>query len=973
MVCVSNCDSLSTPTSTSNVTPTSSYTPTTNITPTGTSGVTTSSGVVSSSPAAPIPTSTPPTPTTLPDFEYSSNRLKNNATIDKIQQDFENNYIKANNRLSAEGGAIYNGGTIGEIIDSNFKGNYAESFNYFAYGGAIYNSGVINKIENSIFIDNYARYGGAIYNNGTIGEIINTTFSENCSNSSGAALINEGKIDKIADSTFASNYVIDNYASGGAIHNAYKRTIGEIIDSTFSGNYVKSVDGYHVEGGAIYNSGTINTIDSIFFENKAEALGSDTNGPTGFAQGGAINNSNYIGSIKGEFTSNSVVAGHISEGGAIYNNGRIDKIIDSTFENNHASSIVGYSYGGAVRNSSGIAEIINSSFIGNYAESTKDIAQGGAIYSYTDLNITADNGIVEFKDNYTSSNGEIDDNAIYLGNKDATLKFNLKDYGKIYLADNVRGAQGYKVSITGDSTGIFYLQNDIYDANLTLGGFTLNTINNEIHNYNFNNLTIANDINMAVDVDLANSTMDRLTAASYGNHVGNINVVGMNILSDSNNEITQILFAETGLKDNVVYAGLELPNEGYQTSFYTPIYKYNAVYDNKDDGGYFVFTKGDKIYVPAPGGGNTDNNTGDSTGGTTGGDIIGGGTTGGGTISSGNSSDAFNPAVLGGATSAAVGAIGTINQTINNSFHSVDTFMNLPSFDRISIKNQNRYAFNMADDTMNLGRFSPLYQPQDEQVGIWIKPYATFENVPLKNGPKVNNIAYGTLVGFDTELKELSHGWDRVWTGYIGYNGASQHFTGVDSTQNGGLLGGTLTLYKGNFFNATTLNIGASVAENQTMYGTDNLTMLMSGIANKCGYNLEFKDGKFILQPNLVLGYSFVNTFDYTNAAGLKIDNKPLHYIQISPGVKFIGNLKNGWQPYASVSMMWNLMGESNSTANGVKLPEMSIKPYVQYGVGVQKRIKDNFTAYGQAMIQNGGRNGVSLSAGFKWAIGKKK
>ena len=48
----------------------------------------------------------------------------------------------------------------------------------------------------------------------------------------------------------------------------------------------------------------------------------------------------------------------------------------------------------------------------------------------------------------------------------------------------------------------------------------------------------------------------------------------------------------------------------------------------------------------------------------------------------------------------------------------------------------------------------------------------------------------------------------------------------------------------------------------------------------------------------------------------------------------------------------------------------MSIKPYVQYGVGVQKRIKDHFMAYGQAMIQNGGRNGVSLTAGFRWALG---
>ena len=70
--------------------------------------------------------------------------------------------------------------------------------------------------------------------------------------------------------------------------------------------------------------------------------------------------------------------------------------------------------------------------------------------------------------------------------------------------------------------------------------------------------------------------------------------------------------------------------------------------------------------------------------------------------------------------------------------------------------------------------------------------------------------------------------------------------------------------------------------------------------------------------------------------------------------------------------MVWNLLGESKVRANNVMLPEMSIKPYVQYGIGVQKICKDRFTAYGQAMITNGGRNGVSLTGGFRWALGKE-
>ena len=122
----------------------------------------------------------------------------------------------------------------------------------------------------------------------------------------------------------------------------------------------------------------------------------------------------------------------------------------------------------------------------------------------------------------------------------------------------------------------------------------------------------------------------------------------------------------------------------------------------------------------------------------------------------------------------------------------------------------------------------------------------------------------------------------------------------------------------------------------------------------------------------MLISYTFVNTFDYTNAAGLRIESDPLHAIQLAPGIKFIMNTKNGWQPYIGVDMVWNLLDKSEVRANDVRLPEMSIKPYVQYGIGVQKLIKDRFVAYGQAMMHNGGRNGISLTAGFRWKIGKE-
>ena len=314
---------------------------------------------------------------------------------------------------------------------------------------------------------------------------------------------------------------------------------------------------------------------------------------------------------------------------------------------------------------------------------------------------------------------------------------------------------------------------------------------------------------------------------------------------------------------------------------------------------------------------------------------------------------------------ATVGVLGTMNQTMNYSFKNASDFMNLPYRERIVIRDKNKYAISQFEK-----QYSPYFN-REEYGNSWVKTYATFENVGLKNGPRVSNIAYGTLVGFDTELESIKGGWDRVFTGYIGYNGASQRYSGVDSFQNGGLLGGTMTLYKGNFFNATTVSVGASISDSRTMYGSEDFVMLYSGVGNKTGYNIELKEGKCIIQPTILLAYSFINAFDYTNAAGVRVENDSLHALQIAPGVKIIGNTKTGWQPYLGVSMVWNAMGKTDVVAGGMKLPSMSIKPYVQYGVGVQKRVKDNFMAFGQAMVQNGGRNGISLTAGFRWNFGR--
>ena len=593
---------------------------------------------------------------------------------------------------------------------------------------------------------------------------------------------------------------------------------------------------------------------------------------------------------------------------------------------------------------------INTSFVNNSAVSETGEAKGGAIYANTDLTIKADNGTSLFKGN--TANGE--SNAIYLDNANKTLTLETVNSGTIQFDDKIDGQTGYKVKITGDDEKSQVVFNNNVDnavvnsenvtvtlnnnetfknSDFTINSGTINLINNNTQQQYAKSFNITGPINLNLDADLAAKSMDRLPENTTVSESGKINVNNINLLSDATQDITQILFAHDSYKDKVDHIGpSELSTATQTTQLFAPIYKYNVSYNPED--GMFTFVRG----AGAPS----------------------------------NSFEAFNPAVVAPTVATQAGAYTTQLQTFNYAFQHADTFMNIPYLERVSIINANKYALSPTADATDVGTFSPLLT-KSKDPGFWVKPYASFESIPLDNGPKVSNINYGTLVGYDSPITSISNGWERVITGYVGYNGASQRYQGVDNYQNGGILGGTTTFYKGNFFNATTLSVGASVGDTTTMYGSENYTMLLAGIGNKTGYNFEFKEGKYIIQPAMLISYTFVNTFDYTNAAGLRIESDPLHALQLAPGIKFIMNTKNGWQPYIGVNMIWNLLDDSKVTANDVRLPEMSIKPYVQYGIGVQKRFNDTFMAYGQAMIHNGGRNGISFSAGLRWKVGRKE
>lgn len=564
---------------------------------------------------------------------------------------------------------------------------------------------------------------------------------------------------------------------------------------------------------------------------------------------------------------------------------------------------------------------INNSEISNNAEG---ITTAGSI------NISG-NSVIE--NNGSGISVTSDSSVITLDATDAeiTLRDRLTGVAGARLNIN-RGTVNFEQKISAldvmmEQANVNVASDDLFDGNnMTVNSASnLNMANNAVGTMHLNNFTLNDNLNMSVDVDLANKAMDRLTADSYNLGDNNVNVSNMNLLTSTDRYKTDILFADEGLRNNVTTSISEVA--------YSPIYKYNVAYEK--DTGNFTFTR-PGVVPPTP---DNPNPVPD------------------------NSYNSYNPAVMASPVASQLGGYMAMLDTYNNAFTHMDMYMLKPSTIRLAEQKENQYAIT---DTTGLS-----YKSNEmNSKGIWVKPFAAYDSVGLKNGPKVDNFSYGTFIGGDTEMFKTKGGFYGVVSPYIAYQGSHQSYAGNSIYQNGGTLGGTATFYKGNFFTGLTAGVGMNVADASTMYGSENFPMLMAGVANKTGYNFEFKDGRFIIQPNLMLSYTFVNAFDYTNGAGVKINSDPLHALQITPNVKFIMNTKNGWQPYATFGMHWNLMDETNVTANTVYLPELSVKPYFSYGLGIQRVFGERFTAYGQIMLRNGGRNGIAATFGGRYMFG---
>ena len=65
-------------------------------------------------------------------------------------------------------------------------------------------------------------------------------------------------------------------------------------------------------------------------------------------------------------------------------------------------------------------------------------------------------------------------------------------------------------------------------------------------------------------------------------------------------------------------------------------------------------------------------------------------------------------------------------------------------------------------------------------------------------------------------------------------------------------------------------------------------------------------------------------------------------------------------------------MDRTHFKANDVSLPNFSVNPYIKYGLGVRKTWGERLTGFFQTYFTNGGRNGVAITLGFRYALGRE-
>ena len=273
-------------------------------------------------------------------------------------------------------------------------------------------------------------------------------------------------------------------------------------------------------------------------------------------------------------------------------------------------------------------------------------------------------------------------------------------------------------------------------------------------------------------------------------------------------------------------------------------------------------------------------------------------------------------------------------------------------------------AFESMDKGTMLYNLSQKSRYQEEILGLryyqnysefWIRGYTKGDTAKLENGPELDSDIYGLYVGMD---QAIDLGLPAATLSfYIGYNGAHQKDkdTSAILNRNGAMVGLTLVAQEEILFYGAAVN---GFYNKNRVNGPTYFDSYGLNAAFKIGLNLTSEEGFVTFQPAVMASYSLLS---YEHNGGIDYDNA--HIWQIAPQATMLFDLGRGCEPYLKVLGSYSRMIKDKEDSSS---DDMYIKPYLEYGVGLQTQWIGSTTFF-EVTWRDGGLDGLSLKAGINF------
>lgn len=213
--------------------------------------------------------------------------------------------------------------------------------------------------------------------------------------------------------------------------------------------------------------------------------------------------------------------------------------------------------------------------------------------------------------------------------------------------------------------------------------------------------------------------------------------------------------------------------------------------------------------------------------------------------------------------------------------------------------------------------------------------------------------------------RAMWHNGVSEWGVYTGYVGGSQENKFMDMKQDGGYVG----LYGGYSYRQFNLNTsvhgGALSNRAENTFGTDEFSNMWAGAAVNVTYNIAIDD-TFTLQPGVYGAYTWIKSANYTADSGHRIQNDNFNMFEVTPGVRAIKQVADGWFATATVKYVFSFENGGKMSINGTEFSELDGTNYSEYGLGIEKSI-NRFNIALNLGRRDGGRTGWHGGVGMKY------